>query len=356
MTFLQLEALHKRYGGTIAVHDVSLTVERGQFVSLLGPSGCGKTTTLQMIAGFVMPSAGAIRLDGRDLLAIKASARGLGIVFQSYALFPHMTVAQNVAFGLETRRVPRAERERRVAHALELVRLAALGDRYPAQLSGGQRQRVALARALVIEPPILLLDEPLSNLDAKLREDMQDELRRIQRRTGTTTIMVTHDQGEAMALSDCVAVMNGGRIEQAGTPLDVYEHPRTTFVATFLGKTNLIDGEAALSTDGTVLIRTHGQPLRTTQRGPVRGRLRASLRPEKITLLPDTADTETDPSTLTGTVAARTYGGDHWLYEIDTALGKLLVRSPHGEAPEGRFVGLHWQPDDLRLVTESSHA
>ncbi|WP_175926364.1 ABC transporter ATP-binding protein [Burkholderia cepacia] len=356
MTFLQLDALQKRYAGAVAVHDVSLTVERGQFVSLLGPSGCGKTTTLHMIAGFVTPSAGSIRLDGRDLLAIKANARGLGIVFQSYALFPHMTVAQNIAFGLETRRVPRAERQRRVAHALELVRLAALGDRYPAQLSGGQRQRVALARALVIEPPILLLDEPLSNLDAKLREDMQDELRRIQQRTGTTTIMVTHDQAEAMALSDCVAVMNGGRIEQAGTPREVYDHPRTTFVATFLGKTNMIDGEATPGPDGAIQIRTHGQCLQTTQRTLIRGHTRVSLRPENIDLLPNAADADKDGCTVTGTVSARTYGGDHWMYEIDTALGVLRVRSPYGEAAEGHLVGLRWRPDDLRVVTEAGHA
>ena len=356
MTFLQLDALQKRYAGATAVHDVSLTVERGQFVSLLGPSGCGKTTTLQMIAGFVTPSAGSIRLDGRDLLAIKANARGLGIVFQSYALFPHMTVAQNVAFGLQTRRVPRTEQQRRIGRALELVRLAPLADRYPAQLSGGQRQRVALARALVIEPPVLLLDEPLSNLDAKLREDMQDELRRIQRGTGTTTIMVTHDQTEAMALSDCVAVMNGGRIEQAGPPREIYECPRTPFVAAFLGKTNLIDGEASMGPDGTVLVQSHGQWLHTAQRTMVRGRTRVSLRPEKIDLLPHAADADKEGCTLTGTVSARTYGGDHWMYEIDTALGALRVRSPHGDALEGRFVGLRWRPDDVRVVTEVRHA
>ena len=192
------------------------TVEKGEFVSLLGPSGCGKTTTLQMIAGFVEPTSGAIRLEGRDLLAVKPAKRGLGIVFQSYALFPHMTVAENVAFGLEMQGVAAAERAKRVGETLELVGLAAFTGRFPRQLSGGQQQRVALARALVIRPQILLLDEPLSNLDAKLREEMQIELRQIQRTVGTTTILVTHDQAEAMALSDRIVVMNQGRAEQIG--------------------------------------------------------------------------------------------------------------------------------------------
>src|SRR5256885_4096844 len=218
MAFLELQALTKRFGDAIAVDRLSLTVDKGEFVSLLGPSGCGKTTTLQMIAGFVEPSAGSIHLDGRDLTRTKPAARGLGIVFQSYALFPHMTAAQNIAFGLEMRGVAKTEQTRRVADALLLVGLAGLSGRYPRRMSGGQQQRVALARALVIRPDVLLLDEPLSNLDAQLREEMQVELRQIQRTVGTTTILVTHDQGAAMALSDRIAVMNAGRVEQVGTP------------------------------------------------------------------------------------------------------------------------------------------
>src|SRR6185312_33366 len=218
MAFLALDRLTKRYGEAVAVDRLSLTVEKGEFVSLLGPSGCGKTTTLQMIAGFVAPSGGAVMLDGADLLATKPAKRDLGIVFQSYALFPHMTAAENVAFGLEMRGVSRGEREERVAEALALVGLTALAGRFPRSMSGGQQQRVALARALVIRPRVLLLDEPLSNLDAKLREEMQVELRQIQRTVGTTTILVTHDQGEAMALSDRIVVMSQGRIEQIGSP------------------------------------------------------------------------------------------------------------------------------------------
>ncbi|HUI17397.1 MAG TPA: ABC transporter ATP-binding protein, partial [Alphaproteobacteria bacterium] len=218
MAFLVLDRLSKRYGETVAVDQLSLAVEKGEFVTLLGPSGCGKTTTLLMIAGFVEPSSGAITLDAADLLATPPRRRGLGIVFQSYALFPHMTVAENVAFGLEMQGVARAEREKRVREALALVGLAAFAERFPRKMSGGQQQRVALARALVIRPRVLLLDEPLSNLDAKLREEMQLELRQIQRSVHITAILVTHDQTEAMALSDRIVVMNKGKAEQIASP------------------------------------------------------------------------------------------------------------------------------------------
>ena len=242
VAFLALERVSKHYGPMAAVDDVALTIQKGEFVSLLGPSGCGKTTTLQMIAGLVEPSAGRITLDGRDITHEKPNKRGLGIVFQSYALFPHMTVAENVAFGLEMRRVPRPERQQRVREMLSLVQLSAFADRYPREMSGGQRQRVAIARALVIAPPVLLLDEPLSNLDAKLREEMQFELRRIQRKVGTTTIMVTHDQAEALSISDRVVVMEQGRMTQVDAPYRLYEQPSNAFIASFVGKTNLIGG------------------------------------------------------------------------------------------------------------------
>ncbi|MBM3646813.1 MAG: ABC transporter ATP-binding protein [Alphaproteobacteria bacterium] len=304
MTFLALEGLGKRFGSHVAVDGLTLGVEKGEFVSLLGPSGCGKTTTLQMIAGFVEPSAGAIRLEGRDLLAVKPAKRGLGIVFQSYALFPHMTVAENVAFGLEMQGVAADERRRRVGETLELVGLAAFSGRFPRQLSGGQQQRVALARALVIRPRILLLDEPLSNLDAKLREEMQIELRQIQRTLGTTTILVTHDQAEAMALSDRLVVMNQGRAEQVGPPHVVYERPATPFVASFLGRTNLVAGE--------------------------------TVRPEKIVFA---------ATGLAGKVRTRIFQGNHWLYQVETASGLLtVIRQNSGEAMpgEGEQVHLAW--------------
>ncbi len=304
MAFLDLEALTKTFGTHAAVAGLSLTVEKGEFVSLLGPSGCGKTTTLQMIAGFVEPTSGAIRLEGRDLLAVKPAKRGLGIVFQSYALFPHMTVAENVAFGLEMQGVAAAERAKRVGETLELVGLAAFTGRFPRQLSGGQQQRVALARALVIRPQILLLDEPLSNLDAKLREEMQIELRQIQRTVGTTTILVTHDQAEAMALSDRIVVMNQGRAEQIAPPHEAYERPATSFVASFLGKTNLLDG--------------------------------ATVRPEKISFA---------AGGLAGRVRTRIFQGNHWLYQVETTGGLVtVIRQNTGEAMpgEGDAVHLAW--------------
>jgi len=304
VAFLALDNLTKHFGSHVAVDRLTLEVEKGEFVSLLGPSGCGKTTTLQMIAGFVEPTGGAIRLEGRDLLAVKPAKRGLGIVFQSYALFPHMTVAENVSFGLEMQGVAAAERARRVGETLELVGLAPFVSRFPRQLSGGQQQRVALARALVIRPQILLLDEPLSNLDAKLREEMQIELRQIQRTVGTTTILVTHDQGEAMALSDRIVVMNHGRAEQVGPPHEAYERPATPFVAGFLGKTNTVRG--------------------------------ATIRPERISFA---------ASGLSGTVRTRIFQGNHWLYQVETADGLVtVIRQNSGEVmpEEGAAVHLSW--------------
>src|SRR5215470_13722286 len=301
MSFLVLDKLTKRYGDAIAVDALSLAVEKGEFVSLLGPSGCGKTTTLQMIAGFVEPSEGAITLDGGDLLSIKPAKRGLGIVFQSYALFPHMNAAENVAFGLEMQGIGRAERERRVKDVLALVGLSALAERFPRMMSGGQQQRVALARALVIRPRILLLDEPLSNLDAKLREEMQVELRQIQRSVGITTILVTHDQAEAMALSDRLVVMNHGRAEQIGPPHEAYERPATPFVASFLGRTNLVGG--------------------------------ATVRPEKISFA---------ARGLAGKVRTRIFQGNHLLYQVETTDGLVtVIRQNTGEAMPGEGDGVH---------------
>ncbi len=237
MAFLTLQGISKRYGDFTAIEHIDLDVERGELLALLGPSGCGKTTTLQMVAGFVSPTTGRILLDGRDITNERPEKRGIGVVFQSYALFPHMTVAGNVGFGLEMRKVRRKEREERVADALSLVRLKGLGHRYPKELSGGQRQRVAIARAIAMEPELLLLDEPMSNLDAKLREEMHIELRAIQKRLGITTILVTHDQVEAMTMSDRIAVMHRGVIAQLSTPYDAYERPATPFASTFLGRT-----------------------------------------------------------------------------------------------------------------------
>ncbi|GGE31872.1 spermidine/putrescine import ATP-binding protein PotA [Agaricicola taiwanensis] len=239
---LELQGLEKTYGAARAVDGIDLQVHTGEFLTLLGPSGCGKTTTLGLIAGFFPPTAGEIMLAGKPVAALPPFKRDIGVVFQDYALFPHMTVEQNVAFGLRMRRLPKAEIKTRVEEALSLVKLTGLGERKPLEMSGGQRQRVALARALVIRPTILLLDEPLSNLDLKLREDMRVEIARIQRKLGITTVFVTHDQGEALVMSDRIAVMNAGRIEQVGPPTDIYEHPASRFVAQFIGRMNFYQG------------------------------------------------------------------------------------------------------------------
>ena len=242
---LRLHGLTKRYGPVTAVRDVSLDVRRGEFVSLLGPSGCGKTTTLRMVAGYVRPDGGTIEIEGQDVTRVPPYRRDIGMVFQSYALFPHMTVEQNVGFGLQMRRISKEDIRVRVADVLKLVRLEGLGGRKPAEISGGQQQRVALARAIVIRPRLLLLDEPLSNLDAKLRKNMQIEIRSLQESLGITTIHVTHDQTEALSLSDRVVIMNLGEIQQVGSPREVYVRPRNVFVADFVGESNLLKGRIA---------------------------------------------------------------------------------------------------------------
>jgi putative spermidine/putrescine transport system ATP-binding protein len=335
MAFLQLEGLSKRYGAIDAVVATHLAVEQGEFVSLLGPSGCGKTTTLQMIAGFVEVSEGRIVLDGRDITHAKPSSRGLGVVFQSYALFPHMTVTDNVAFGLRMRKVSATEIRSRVARVLELVRLNQHAERYPRELSGGQRQRVALARALVIEPPVLLLDEPLSNLDANLREEMQFEIRRIQNEVGITTLMVTHDQAEALSISDRVVVMQAGRITQIDEPYKLYEHPRTRFISGFVGKANMLPGD--LDNAGCPQVRQL----------PGEGSLTLSLRPEKIDLV------ATGCGRLSGRIVTRYFLGSQWLYRIQTGVGEVtVVRRNDGQAPleEGTPVGLDWPSELLRVL------
>ncbi|HEU4920043.1 MAG TPA: ABC transporter ATP-binding protein [Candidatus Limnocylindrales bacterium] len=285
MTFLELTGVRKLFGDFVAVEDFNLATERGEFVSFLGPSGCGKTTTLRMIAGFEHPSDGSIVVDGKEITRQPPNRRNVGMVFQSYALFPNMTVADNIGFGLKVRRTPRARAREKVAELLELIHLPDKGDRYPWQLSGGQQQRVALARALAIEPQVLLLDEPLSALDAKIRVALRKEIRTIQRQLGITTVYVTHDQEEALSLSDRVVVMNEGRIEQIGAPADIYNFPATSFVASFVGTLNLIAGRVVDAAAGRLSI--DGQEVRTSK--PIEdardgATVTVAIRPESVEL------------------------------------------------------------------------
>ncbi|NCO20849.1 MAG: ABC transporter ATP-binding protein [Rhodobacterales bacterium] len=284
MAFLELRNLEKSYGATRVVKDFTIGVEEGEFISLLGPSGCGKTTVLRMVGGFETPSQGAIFIDGKDVVALRANQRAIGMVFQAYALFPNLTVAENVAFGLKVGGVGRAERGARVAEMLALIGLRDLGDRYPFQLSGGQQQRVALARALAPRPKVLLLDEPLSALDAKIRVSLRTEIRAIQKRLGITTIFVTHDQEEALSMSDRVVVMNGGRADQIGTPFEIYNAPTSRFVAGFVGTLNTFDAVVTDQAAGGVTL--DDVPLVIGRRLPVAAgqTVGIALRPEAVQL------------------------------------------------------------------------
>lgn len=335
---LRIQRLGKRLGGMPVVRDLSLTVREGELCCLLGPSGCGKTTTLKMIAGFIVPDEGEIWLGDRDITRMPPQKREIGMVFQNYALFPHMNVFDNVAYGLRRRRIPRKEIKRKVAETLALVRLEGYARRRIHELSGGEQQRVALARALVIEPRLLLLDEPLSNLDARLRADMREEIRRIQRALRTTTLYVTHDQEEALSIADRMAVMHAGIIEQFGSPQEVYERPATPFVADFIGRINLIRIQEALPLLG------ERAPAFSANR-PGENTL-AAIRPEHIRLTPPSE------GTILAEVKSLTFQGPSVRYRVIALSGaiELEVEAPTPEARyrEGERIGLRIDPEDVR--------
>jgi len=352
MTFLALNNLSKAFGTSVAVHDFSLTVERGEFISLLGPSGCGKTTVLRMVAGFEQPGQGSVVIDGEDVTHLAARSRRIGMVFQSYALFPNLTVAGNIAFGLKVAGMAREQIETRVGEMLALIGLPQLRNRYPAELSGGQQQRVSLARALAIRPRILLLDEPLSALDAKIRVSLRDEVRAIQRELNITAIFVTHDQEEALALSHRVVVMSQGNIEQVGTPAEIYRAPRTPFVATFVGTVNLLPCVVTDAVAGTV--RLGDAPLATGRALPGLANgdsERLGLRPEALALVPF----EGAENRVAATVRDVTFLGPIVRLRVVLAPDIDAVVDLHGDAgrdlPEpGAPLVLWFRADSLQIL------
>lgn len=354
--YLVLENLVKTFasrggvGEVTAVDDISLSIEQGDLVTLLGPSGCGKTTTLRLIAGFEFPTQGRILLDGRTINDLPPHKRDMSMVFQSYAIFPHLNVFENIAYGLDVQRRPRDEIKQRVARVLELVELTGLENRAPNQLSGGQQQRVALARALVMEPKVLLMDEPLSNLDAKLREQMRTEIRRIQKRLGITSVYVTHDQVEAMTLSDRVVIINNGKVEQIGTPSDVYRRPQTRFVADFIGRANFVDGVVRDRRDGQLVVEALG----TTLTAPTST---GSYSPgEKVTLVmrPEMAEIDSPLAQVEGVVRRAAYLGNVIDYDVEIS-GQVLTLVDHDPRrvtvhPEGHSVKVRFLEDCLYVL------
>ena len=353
MASLTIENLTKRYGSSLAVDGLDLSVREGELVALLGPSGCGKTTTLRMVAGFLPPTSGRVLFDREDVTALPAYKRSTGMVFQSYALFPHMTAAQNVGFGLEMRGLRAAERETKVEEALKLVRLSHLSGRLPRELSGGQQQRVALARALVINPKLFLLDEPLSNLDAKLRSEVRIEIRALQQRLGLTTLLVTHDREEALTMADRLVVMEGGRVRQIGSPKELYDEPQDAFVADFVGRCNILTGRREspghFRTEGGLLLAVDTASWESDNATAF------ALRPERILISPGTS------GQACGLVEAVTYLGAQTEYHVRIG-GELFVAvrpTPAASEPLAAVkpqdpVSLAWEPTAPRLVPQTS--
>jgi putative spermidine/putrescine transport system ATP-binding protein len=356
MADLELHGLHKRFGEVVALESLDLTIRSGEFVSFLGPSGCGKTTALRIVAGFEQPDDGRVLLDGHDITTAPINRRDMGMVFQAYSLFPNLTARENVAFGLRVRKAPMARRAQRAGELLDLVGLSSAANRYPHQLSGGQQQRIALARALAIEPRVLLLDEPLSALDATVRLQLRDEIRRIQTRLGITTLFVTHDQEEALSVSDRVVVLAQGRIEQVGAPAEIYGDPRTVFVAQFIGTMNRIAGTVPATGQGVVEARD--QLLRADRAHAWRAGapVLVLIRPESITVGPLVEGAPTPEGGLVGTVRVRTFQGPVTRLTVESAVGELKVDLASAEAlslSDGDRVALTWDPAAPRVIDPS---
>ena len=343
---VRFEKVVKKFGDVTALKSLDLTIEPAKLVTLLGPSGCGKTTTLRLIAGLEMATQGNIHIGGEDVTHLTATYRKVSMVFQSYALFPHMTVRQNVEYGLTVKSMPKAEAEQKVEHGLELVGLAGFGDRLPSELSGGQQQRVAVARAIVLEPEVLLLDEPLSNLDAKLRRHVREEIRQIQQRLGLTAVYVTHDQEEAMAVSDRIIVMKNAEIAQEGTPRDLYEAPNSAFIADFIGDANLADCTIESTTDGQATVAMQDQSYRLRDGGLKKGPAKMVLRPHNIKLAAP------DCTGIKGEITYAAYLGKEIQYTVESPLGSMFVISGIEADPfkRGDSVAIQFEVDQARLV------
>ena len=345
-----LEKVRKQYGDVAAVEEVSVTIEAGTLVTLLGPSGCGKTTTLRMIAGLEMPSAGRILIGGKDVTLLPPNERDVSMVFQSYALFPHMTVLENVSYGLVDAALSKAQRLEKAREGLRLVGLEGYDSRLPSELSGGQQQRVACARALVLEPQVLLFDEPLSNLDAKLRRRMREEIRDLQQKLHLTSIYVTHDQEEALAVSDKIVVMNKGRIAQEGTPVDLYERPADSFVADFIGGANLIPCEIVRPESGSAIVRFGGIEMQVPA-PRVNGAAGYLVVRSAAAALTNSAGAGQGTPGLAATIRKATYLGGHWEYTLETALGPLFLSQPVStKFEQGETVTLRLDPQHLSVV------
>jgi spermidine/putrescine transport system ATP-binding protein len=357
---IALENVSKRFGSAHAVHEVTLAIREGEFFSLLGPSGCGKTTTLRMIAGFEVPDEGRVILQGRDVTSVFSNRRPVNMVFQQYALFPHMSIYDNVAFGLKVKRVPRQEHRGRVLEILRIVELEGLENRRPRQLSGGQQQRVALARALVNQPAALLLDEPLGALDVKLRKQMQLELKRIQTELGTTFVYVTHDQDEALAMSDRIAVMNRGQVEQIGGPREIYEHPTTAFVADFIGSLNMLELTVDEIVGGFAVMRA-AEGERVVLAAPpnvqVGTALQVAVRPERVRIGAVGAGAPDGGSLLGGRIAEVVYLGMYTQFHVATGAGRVVASRLADELVTplevGTSVVVSWEPEHTSVVSGS---
>ncbi len=353
MTHLAIEGLTKKFGDVVAVETLDLAIDDHEFISLLGPSGCGKTTTLRCIAGFEQPSAGRITFDGADIVDRLPEDRNIGMVFQNYALFPHMTVRENLAFGLEMRKIQTADRKARIDRVLEIVQLGGLGDRYPRQLSGGQQQRVALARAIVIEPAILLLDEPLANLDAKLREEMRFFIRSLQQEVGITTVYVTHDQGEAMVMSDRIVVMFDGAVHQIGSAVEIYDRPTTPAVASFIGQSNFIAAEVrGRDGDGLYRLDTSLGPLSSRFSGELEPgqKVEMLLRPEAIELTDDCA--ADNANLISAELQERYFLGNTLACRLKLTDGSVLTAQapPWLALDVGQSIGCRFAPERTWLI------